>query len=120
MKPFNQFRKDLSEMDRTMSGPGLVGAGLRGMIRLGSEPIQKVVRAVTSFSSKKDEIQDFVKRRKAGLENKKKVNKGIQNVRDPEADKRVADAAKDPDLEKIGRMENPNVVDFKKPNKPKK
>ena len=107
-------------MDRTMSGPGFVGAGLRGMIRLGSEPIQKFVKAVTSFSSKKDEIQDFVKRRKAGLENKKKVNKGIQNVRDPEADKRVADAAKDPDLEKIGRMENPNVVDFKKPNKPKK
>ena len=123
MKPFNQFRKDLSEMDRTMSGPGLVGAGLKGMLKLGSQPVRKGIKAVTSFASKKDEIQDFVKRRKKQIEDRveqSKVLKGKAKVPDPEADKQRDDAEKDPDLEKIFRDENPNVVDFTKPNKPKK
>ena len=28
MKSFDEFKKDLSEMDRTLTGPGLVGAGI--------------------------------------------------------------------------------------------
>ncbi len=56
-------------MDRTMSGPGLVGAGLKGMLKLGSQPVRKGIKAVTSFASKKDEIQDFVKKER----NKQKI-----------------------------------------------
>ena len=107
-------------MDRTMSGPVLMGSGLRGMIRLGSEPIKKGVRAFTSFAST---VDDFSKRRKKQIEDRveqSKVLKGKAKVPDPEADKQRDDAENDPDLEKIFRDENPNVVDFKKPNKPKK
>ena len=87
-------------MDRTMTGTGLVGAGLKGMLRLGSQPIKKGVKAVTSFASL---VGDFNKKRKAEKEYKDAVNKGIQNVRDPEADKLAADAAKDADLGKLDR-----------------
>ena len=87
-------------MDRTMTGTGLVGSGLRGMLRLGSEPIKKGVKAVTSFASL---VGDFNKKRKAEKEYKDAVNKGIQNVRDPDADKLAADAKKDPDLGKLDR-----------------
>ena len=87
-------------MDRTMTGPGLVGAGLKGMLKLGSQPVRKGIKAVTSFASA---VDDFSKRRKAEKEYKDAINKGIQNTRDSEADKRVADAARDPDLEKMDR-----------------
>ena len=111
-------------MDRTMSGPALMGAGLKGMIRLGSKlgskPIETGVKAVTSFASL---VGDFNKRRKKQIEDRveqSKVIKGKAKVPDPEADKQRDDAENDPDLEKIFRDENPNVVDLKKPNKPKK
>ncbi len=87
-------------MDRTMTGTGLVGAGLKGMLRLGSQPIKKGVKAVTSFASL---VGDFNKKRKAEKEYRDVVNKGIQNVRDPDADKLAADSKKDPDLEKLDR-----------------
>ena len=87
-------------MDRTMTGTGLVGPGLRGMLRLGSQPIKKGVKAVTSFASL---VGDFNKKRKAEKEYRDVVNKGIQNVRDPDADKLAADSKKDPDLEKLDR-----------------
>ena len=87
-------------MDRTMAGPGLVGAGLKGMLKLGSQPVRKGIKAVTSFASA---VDDFSKRRKAEKEYKDAINKGIQNTRDSEADKRVADSKKDPDLEKLDR-----------------
>ena len=48
-------------------------------------------------------IDTFRKRRDAQKEYKDSINKGIQNTRDSEADKRVADAAKDPDLGKLDR-----------------
>ena len=41
-------------MDRTMTGPGLVGAGLKGMLKLGSQPVRKGIKAVTSFASAVD------------------------------------------------------------------
>jgi len=117
MKSYKEFQESITQ---EVSGKGLLNFAGNVAKSLGTQPLEKGVKALTSFASMKDEIQDFVKRRKAGMENRKKVNKAIQNTRDSESDKRVADAAKDPDLEKIGRMENPNVVDFKKPNKPKK
>ena len=46
---------------------------------------------------------DFNKKRKAEKAYKDAVNKGIQNVRDPDADKLAADAKKDPDLGKLDR-----------------
>ena len=100
MKSFERFKKDLSEMDRSIAGPGLVGAGLRGMLNVASGPVRKGVKAVTSFASA---VDDFSKRRKAEKEYKDAINKGIQNTRDSEADKRVADSKKDPDLEKLDR-----------------
>ena len=87
-------------MDRSIAGPGLVGAGLKGMLKLGSQPVRKGIKAVTSFASA---VDDFSKRRKAEKEYKDAINKGIQNTRDSEADKRVADSKKDPDLEKLDR-----------------
>jgi len=97
MKSFDRFRKDLSEVDRSMSGPGLTGLGLRGLLNVTSKP----ARTVTSFAS--STIDKFKERRKAEREYKDSINKGIQNVRDPEADKVVADASKDADLGKLDR-----------------
>ena len=116
MKSFKQFNEDASFARRSI-GTGLLNFAGNAAKSLGTKPIEKVARVVTSLASMKD---DFVERRKRKKAVKQKANETIQKTRDPEADKRVADAAKDPDLEKIGRMENPNVVDFKKPNKPKK
>mgnify|MGYP001373416586 FL=1 len=111
MKSFEQFKKDLSEMDRSIAGTGLVGAGLRGMLNVASGPLRKGVKAVTSFASTMD---NFKERRKARIDLEKAVNKGIQNVRDPEADKEVAKAAKDPDLEKFDRLYDTSNKDFNK------
>ena len=98
-------------MDRSIAGTGLVGAGLRGMLNVASGPLRKGVKAVTSFASTMD---NFKERRKARIDLEKAVNKGIQNVRDPEADKEVAKAAKDPDLEKFDRLYDTSNKDFNK------
>ena len=98
-------------MDRSIAGTGLVGAGLRGMLNVASGPLRKGVKAVTSFASAMD---NFKERRKARIDLEKAVNKGIQNVRDPEADKEVAKAAKDPDLEKFDRLYDTSNKDFNK------
>ena len=98
-------------MDRSIAGTGLVGAGLRGMLNVASGPLRKGVKAVTSFASTMD---NFKERRKARIDFEKAVNKGIQNVRDPEADKEVAKAAKDPDLEKFDRLYDTSNKDFNK------
>ena len=116
MKSFKKFNEDASFARRSI-GTGLLNFAGNVAKSLGTQPIERGARVVTSLASMKD---DFVERRKRKKAVKQKANETIQKTRDPEADKRVADAAKDPDLEKIGRMENPNVVDFKKPNKPKK
>ena len=116
MKSFKQFNEDASFARRSI-GTGLLNFAGNVAKSLGTQPIEKGARIVTSLASMKD---DFVERRKRKKAIKQNANKTIQNTRDPKADRRVADAMKDPDLEKIGRMENPNVVDFKKPNKPKK
>ena len=84
-------------MDRSMSGPGLTSLGLRGLLNVTSKP----ARTVTSFAS--SAIDKFKERRKAEREYKDAINKGIQNVRDPEADKVIADASKDADLGKLDR-----------------
>ena len=115
MKSFKQFNED-AYAGRQGAGAWLTGKALQ----LGARGVRKGYQAVTSFASA---IDDFSKRRKKQIEDRveqSKVLKGKAKVPDPEADKQRDDAAKDPDLEKIGRMENPNVVDFKKPNKPKK
>ena len=98
-------------MDRSIAGTGLVGAGLKGMLNVASGPLRKGVKAVTSFASTMD---NFKERRKARIDLEKAVNKGIQNVRDPEADKEVAKAAKDPDLEKFDRLYDTSNKDFNK------
>ena len=83
-------------MDRSITGPSFVGAGLRTIANFSSKPIKTAI----SFAST---IDDFSKRRKAEKEYKDSINKGIQNTRDSEADKVVADASKDPDLGKLDR-----------------
>jgi homoserine dehydrogenase len=118
MKHFNQFRKDLSEMDRTMTGTGLVGAGLRGLLTVTTKPI----RTITSFAST---VDDFSKRRKKQIEKRDEQSKLLKkkaNQSDVEADKLCADCEKDPDLEKLDRNppDNDKVVEFKPRNKPKK
>ena len=84
-------------MDRSITGPSFVGGGLRTIANFSSGPI----KTVTSFAS--SAIDKFKERRKAEKEYKDAINKGIQNVRDPEADKVVAGAAKDADLGKLDR-----------------
>ncbi len=46
---------------------------------------------------------DFIERRKEREINRQKINKQIQNTKDPQADKRVADIKKDPDLKKLDK-----------------
>ena len=95
MKSFKQFNEDASFAKRSI-GTGLLNfAG-----NVAKQPIEKGVRAITSFASTMD---DFKKRRDAQKKYKEAINKGIQNTRDSEADKRVADAAKDSDLGKLDR-----------------
>ena len=89
MKSFKQFNED------AYAGRQGAGAWVTGkVLELGARGIQKGVKAVTSFASL---VGDFNKKRKAEKEYKDAINKGIQNVRDPEADKVVAGAAKDAD-----------------------
>ena len=112
MKSFKQFNEDASFARRSI-GTGLLNFAGNVAKSLGTQPIEKGVRAFTSFASTikgkgktkkvETEAETFKKRRDAEKEYKDSINKGIQNVRDPEADKVVADAAKDPDLEKLDR-----------------
>ena len=83
-------------MDRSITGPSFVGGGLKTIANFSSKPIKTAI----SFASA---IGDFSKRRKAEREYKDSINKGIQNTRDSEADKVVADASKDSDLGKLDR-----------------
>ena len=95
MKSFKQFHED------AYAGRQGAGAYITGKaFELGARGIQKGVKAVTSFASL---VGDFNKKRKAEKAYKDAVNKGIQNVRDPDADKLAADAKKDPDLGKLDR-----------------
>ena len=95
MKSFKQFHED------AYAGRQGAGAYITGKaFELGARGIKQGVKAVTSFASL---VGDFNKKRKAEKEYKDAINKGIQNVRDPEADKRVADASKDADLGKLDR-----------------
>ena len=48
-----------------------------------------------------ENANDFIERRRQREIDRQKLNKQIQNTRDPEADKRVADAKKDPKLKKL-------------------
>ena len=106
MKSFKQFNED------AYAGRQGAGAWVTGkVLELGARGIQKGVKAVTSFASAMDK---FKERRKARIDLEKAVNKGIQNVRDPEADKEVAKAAKDPDLEKFDRLYDTSNKDFNK------
>lgn len=99
MKSFKQFNEDASFARRSI-GTGLLNFAGNVAKTLGTQPIERGARAVTSFASL---VGDFNKKRKAEKEYKDAINKGIQNVRDPEADKRVADASKDADLGKLDR-----------------
>ena len=95
MKSFKQFNED-AYAGRQGAGAWLTGKALE----LGARGVRKGYQAVTSFASL---VKDFNKKRKAEKEYKDAINKGIQNVRDPEADKLAADAAKDADLGKLDR-----------------
>ena len=95
MKSFKQFNED-AYAGRQGAGAWLTGKALE----LGARGVRKGYQAVTSFASL---VKDFNKKRKAEKEYKDAINKGIQNVRDPEADKLAADAKKDPDLGKLDR-----------------
>tara|TARA_Y100001936_G_scaffold32732_1_gene30701 strand:+ start:1868 stop:2335 length:468 start_codon:yes stop_codon:yes gene_type:complete len=88
MKTFEQFKKDLSEMDRSIAGPGLVGAGLRGMLNVASGPLKKI----TSFAST---VDDFVKRRKEMEKIRQQDNDFLKKVPD---DPRLPGIEKDPEV----------------------
>ena len=106
MKSFKQFNED--------AYAGRQGAGAwvtSKVLELGARGVRKGYQAVTSFASAMDK---FKERRKARIDLEKAVNKGIQNVRDPEADKEVAKAAKDPDLEKFDRLYDTSNKNFNK------
>ena len=53
MKSFDKFKKDLSEMDRTLTGPGLVGAGIRTVANVATGPLKKAVTVANVFRSDK-------------------------------------------------------------------
>jgi len=106
MKSFKQFNED--------AYAGRQGAGAwvtSKVLEFGARGVRKGYQAVTSFASAMDK---FKERRKARIDLEKAVNKGIQNVRDPEADKEVAKAAKDPDLEKFDRLYDTSNKNFNK------
>ncbi len=95
MKSFKQFNED--------AYAGRQGAGAwvtSKVLEFGARGVRKGYQAVTSFASAMDK---FKERREAEKKYKDAINKGIQNVRDPEADKLAADSKKDPDLEKLDR-----------------
>ena len=112
MKSFKRFNEDASFARRSI-GTGLLNFAGNVAKSLGTQPIEKGVRAFTSFASTikgkgktkkvETEAETFKKRRVAEKEYKDSINKGIQNVRDSDADKLAADAAKDPDLGKLDR-----------------
>ena len=97
MKSYKEFQESITQ---EVSGKGLLNFAGNVAKSLGTQPLEKGVKAVTSFASL---VGDFNKKRKAEKEYKDSINKGIQNVRDPEADKLAADAAKDADLGKLDR-----------------
>tara|TARA_B100001093_G_scaffold497994_1_gene545569 strand:- start:477 stop:794 length:318 start_codon:yes stop_codon:yes gene_type:complete len=97
MKSFKKFNEDASFARRSI-GTGLLNFAGNVAKSLGTQPIEKGARVVTSLASMKD---DFVERRKRKKAVKQSANKAIQNSRDPEADKTVAGAMKDPDLKKL-------------------
>tara|TARA_B100000965_G_scaffold150830_1_gene125365 strand:+ start:120 stop:557 length:438 start_codon:yes stop_codon:yes gene_type:complete len=106
MKSFKQFNEDASFAKRSI-GTGLLNfAG-----NVAKQPIEKGVRAITSFASTMD---DFKKRRDAQKKYKEAINKGIQNTRDSESDKVIAGAAKDADLEKLDRLYDTDNQEFNK------
>ena len=80
-------------MDRSIAGPGLVGAGLRGMLNVASGPLRKGVKAVTSFASTMD---DFAKRRKEMEKIRQQDNDFLKKVPD---DPRLPNIEKDPEVE---------------------
>ena len=53
MKSFDEFKKDLSEMDRTLTGPGLVGAGIRTAANVAAGPLKKAAAVANVFRSDK-------------------------------------------------------------------
>ena len=79
-------------MDRSIAGPGLVGAGLRGMLNVASVPVRKGVKAVTSFAST---VDNFVKRRKEMEKIRQQDNDFLKNVPD---DPRLPTIEKDPEV----------------------
>ena len=76
-------------MDRSIAGPGLVGAGLRGMLNVASGPLKKV----TSFAST---VDDFAKRRKEMEKIRQQDNDFLKKVPD---DPRLPSIEKDPEVE---------------------
>ena len=106
MKSFKQFNED-AYAGRQGAGAWLTSKALE----LGARGVKKGYQAVTSFASAMDK---FKERREAEKKYKEAINKGIQNTRDPEADKEVAKAAKDPDLKKLDRLYDTDNQEFNK------
>tara|TARA_B100000965_G_C19105489_1_gene546779 strand:- start:56 stop:550 length:495 start_codon:yes stop_codon:yes gene_type:complete len=61
MKSFDEFKKDLSEMDRTLTGPGLFGAGIRTVANVAAGPLKKATKVANIFRSSRDERIDKAK-----------------------------------------------------------
>ena len=80
-------------MDRSIAGPGLVGAGLRGMINVASGPLKKGVKAVTSTISA---IDDLNKKREENRKKRDAANDALRKVPD---DPRLPNIEKDPEVE---------------------
>ena len=53
MKSFDEFKKDLSEMDRSLTGPGLVGAGIRTFTNVATGPLRNASRVANVLRSDK-------------------------------------------------------------------
>jgi len=54
--------------------------------------------------------ENFIERRAEQEKKRQAANKAIQNTRDPEADKKAADARKDPDLKKLDQTQGEEYV----------
>ena len=80
-------------MDRSIAGPGLVGAGLRGMLNVASVPLKKGVKAVTSTISA---IDDLTKKREENRKKRDAANDALRKVPD---DPRLPNIEKDPEVE---------------------
>ena len=104
MKSYKEFQESITQ---EVSGKGLLNFAGNVAKSLGTQPLEKGVKAVTSLAST---VNDFVERRKRKKAIKQNANKTIQNTRDPKADRRVADAKKDPDLKKLD--DNPPDLDY--------